>query len=207
MNPTQMEADVQVDPEVIGPATTLDAFMDREDIEESPSWEFIDGRMVRKAAPLFKHCALTSFFTRRLQNGVPDGLIAEALPELRCNFDGRSIVPDVVFLIDSEVDYDDSGEHLEVIPRPPDLMIEISTPGHSVRTSDEKLRHALSQGCPLGWFVHPYRQWIAVYRSGIDPLVLGLDGVLEGDPVLPGFRLPVAEVFAWLNRRNKGGHA
>ena len=24
------------------------------------------------------------------------------------------------------------------------------------------------------------------------------DGVLDGEPVLPGFRLPVAEVFGWL---------
>ena len=86
-------------------------------------------------------------------------------------------------------------------------MIEILSPRQSARTADEKLRHALAHGCPLGWFVHPYRESITVYRPGVEPVELGLDGVLEGGPVLPGFRLPVAEVFAWLKRRNRGGDA
>ena len=39
---------------------------------------------------------------------------------------------------------------------------------------------------------------IDVYRPGQPPVCLAADGVLEGEPVLPGFRLPVAEVFGWL---------
>jgi hypothetical protein len=33
---------------------------------------------------------------------------------------------------------------------------------------------------------------------------LAADGALEGAPVLPGFRLPAAEVFGWLIYRRSG---
>lgn len=37
-------------------------------------------------------------------------------------------------------------------------------------------------------------------RPGATPERLPADGVLTGEPVLPGFRLPVEEVFGWLVR-------
>jgi hypothetical protein len=37
---------------------------------------------------------------------------------------------------------------------------------------------------------------VTTYQPGADPTLLGEHGTLEGDPVVPGFRCPVAEVFA-----------
>ncbi len=205
MNPIELAQGEVVDPEVIGPATSLEEFMARDDIEESPCWEYIDGRMVRKAMPKWKHNALAAYLIQALKHHVDPPGLGEVLAEQRCNFAGRSIVPDAVFMLEASIEFDDQGDPLEVIPRPPDLMVEVLSPGQSVKSADSKLRHALAHGCPLGWFAHPYRETITVYRPGAEPVELGLDGVLEGEPVLPGFRLPVAEVFGWLNRRRKGG--
>ena len=58
--------------------------------------------------------------------------------------------------------------------------------------------HATSHGCPLGWLIHPQSKTIDVYRPGQSPERLAHDDVLDAEPVLPGFRLPVAEVFGWL---------
>jgi Uma2 family endonuclease len=78
------------------------------------------------------------------------------------------------------------------------MHVEIISPEQTVKTSHEKLVHSTSHGCPLGWLIHPYRQTVDVYRPGQPVERRGMDEVLEGDPVLPGYVLPVAEVFGWL---------
>jgi Uma2 family endonuclease len=81
---------------------------------------------------------------------------------------------------------------------PPDIHIEIISPDQSVKKSREKLSHSTAHGCPLGWLIHPEKKTIDVFRPGRPAERLAPDGILEGEPVLPGFRLPVSEVFGWL---------
>jgi Uma2 family endonuclease len=82
--------------------------------------------------------------------------------------------------------------------------VEIISPDQSVRKAQGQLRHSVAQGCPLGWLIHPEREFLDVYRPDRPVERLAADGALEGDPVLPGFRLPAAEVFGWLIYRRSG---
>ena len=131
--------------------------------------------------------------------------LGETFPELRCTFAGRSIIPDVVFLLDEHIETDEDGEILDPTLRPPDIHVEIVSPDQSVRKCREKLVFSTANGCPLGWLIDPKRRTVHVYRPGRRPERLPADGVLEGDPVLPGYRLPVAELFGWLKRRSPIG--
>jgi len=124
--------------------------------------------------------------------------VGMAFPELRCTFDGRSIVPDVVFLLKEHIELDEQGEVADVTPYPPDLHVEIISPGQTVRSSHGKLVHSTSHGCSLGWLIHPYRKTVDVYRPGQPIDKRGAGDVLQGDPILPGYVLPVAELFGWL---------
>jgi Uma2 family endonuclease len=45
------------------------------------------------------------------------------------------------------------------------------------------------------WIVDPFRRTVTIYQSGRDPLLLGEHGILEGNPVVPGFHCPIAEIF------------
>ncbi|CAN5884953.1 Uma2 family endonuclease [soil metagenome] len=182
---------------------TLEAFLGMPGIDESPSTEFIDGRGVRKMAPQKKHSLLTAFFVGVLNDlAIPSGL-GEAFPELRCTYAGRSIVPDVVYLREEHVEVEADGSLGDETPRPPDIhIIEIISSEQGITEADEKLRHSTAHGCSLGWLVHPYRGSIRVDRPDEPPIDLDSDGVLEGDPVLPRFRMTVAEVFNdWMTRR------
>jgi Uma2 family endonuclease len=136
----------------------------------------------------------------------PAGLVLPFV-ELRCTFAGRSIVPDVVFLLDEHIETDEQGEPVNETPIPPDIHVEIISPDQSVTKSHEKLVHSTANGCPLGWLIDPEKKAINVYRPGQTPERLADDGVLDGGPVLPGFRLPVAEVFGWLRLRRPGAGA
>lgn len=206
MSPVDQLDDVfEYDPEVVGPAATLNEFLALPDIEEAPAWEFVDGRMVRKVSPKRKHITLQDALADFINDFSEPAGLGTAFPELRCTFGGRSIVPDVVFQTTEHIEFDDEGDVTDDVFVPPDLMVEIVSPRQSPKLLEDRIHHALAQGCPLGWLVHTYRRTITVYRPGAEPVELGLDGVLEGEPVLPGFRLPVAEVFAWLKLRRRGG--
>ena len=117
---------------------------------------------------------------------------------MRGTFAGRSVIPDVVFLLKAHIERDDQGEPVDDTPWPPDLHVEIISPDQAARKAREALTFSMAHGCPLGWLIHPYRKTIEVYRPGRPAARLAPDGVLEGEPVLPGFRLPAAEVFGWL---------
>ncbi len=166
--------------------------------EESPSLEYIDGRIEAKVAPQKQHGAIQGKLTAHLDRFAEPRRIGMAFPELRCTFAGRSIVPDVAFLLKEHIEADQKGEWADVTPFPPDLHVEVISPEQSVRTSHEKLVHATSRGCALGWLIHPYRETVDVYRPGTPIDKRGVGDVLEGEPVLPGYVLPVAELFGWL---------
>ena len=46
------------------------------------------------------------------------------------------------------------------------------------------------------WLVDPAKKTVTVHRRGAPPRVFDVSDDLDGDDVLPGFRLKVAEIFA-----------
>jgi Uma2 family endonuclease len=162
--------------------------------------EYIDGRVEAKVAPQKKHAEIEGEMRDCLNDFATPRKLGRAYVELRCTFAGRSIVPDVVFLLREHIEIDDDGEPVNETWCPPDLHVEIISPDQSVKKAQRNLVHSTSNGGPLGWLINPEKnkKTIDVYRPGRPAERMPPDGVLEGEPVLPGFRLPVAEVFGWL---------
>jgi Uma2 family endonuclease len=178
---------------------TLEEFLELP--EEKPYLEYIDGRIEAKVSPQKKHSWLTLRLPECLNDWAMPAGLGCAFPELRCTFAGRSIIPDVVFLLKEHIEIDEKGRFLDATPWPPDLHVEIISPRQGVRKARGKLRHSTSHGCALGWLIDPERETIDVFRPGRPVERMAPDGVLDGEPVLPGFRLGVAEVFGWLELR------
>lgn len=80
-------------------------------------------------------------------------------------------------------------------PGGPDLAIEVLAPSHTRAELDARLRDFFSSGTRLAWVVHPEEQYVEVCHSLTERQIIGTGAVLEGEPVLPGFRLPVSELF------------
>ena len=177
---------------------TLEEFLRWPRIDERPYLEYFDGRIEVKVSPKALHSVLEGGIFDELNRIARPTRIGLAFPELRCTFAGRSIVPDVVFLLDEHIEVDARGRFVDEITRPPDIQVEIRSPKQSIKKTKEKLAHAVANGCPLGWFLDPYRETIDVFRPGRPPECLAADGFLDGNPVLPGFRVAVSDVFGWL---------
>jgi Uma2 family endonuclease len=183
---------------------TLEEFLRWPRIDEKPYLEFIDGRIEVKVSPQRKHSAIEKRLVKVLDLFAEPTELGEAFPELRCSFAGRSIVPDVVFQLTENIEYDHDGVLVNETFRPSDIHVEIRSPDQSVKKTKKKLEHSVANGCPLGWYIDPERETIDVYRPGVAPERLSPDRFLGGAPVLPGFRFPVAEVFGWLKYRTQG---
>jgi Uma2 family endonuclease len=81
-------------------------------------------------------------------------------------------------------------------PGAPDLAIEVLSPSNRMSEIWQRVADYLDAGSRLVWVVDPYTQAAVVLRpSGLPSLVSG-DDALDGENVIPGFLLPLADVFS-----------
>ena len=72
-------------------------------------------------------------------------------------------------------------------------VISISnTPGEMER----KLRDYFKAGVKLVWYIYPKKKQVAVYTGVEECTWLKAGDTLTGEPVLPGFSVPVTQLFA-----------
>ena len=69
----------------------------------------------------------------------------------------------------------------------------------------QKLRDYFDAGCQLVWLVDPDRRTVAVHTSPKKVAVLTEDDTLDGGTVLPGFSLPLRQLFSELDSRQENG--
>ena len=80
-------------------------------------------------------------------------------------------------------------------PGAPDLAAEVLSPGDPSAGVEEKIADWLDAGTRLVVVVDPGNQTVALYRSRDDLRVLAIDDVLDGGEVVPGWTLPVRDIF------------
>jgi Uma2 family endonuclease len=101
--------------------------------------------------------------------------------------------PDVAFV---------SRERLERIPDvgyaelAPDLVVEVVSPNDRPGEVLAKIGDFLAAGTRLAWLVDPLRREARIFRADGSMDVMGVDGALDGEDVVPGFSCPLAEVLA-----------
>jgi len=77
----------------------------------------------------------------------------------------------------------------------PDLVVEIISPSESAGMIHDKVTDYLAAGVRLVWLVYPRSQTAQVYRSFTQSRLLTPADSLEGEDVLPGFSLPLKDLF------------
>ncbi len=102
-------------------------------------------------------------------------------------------VPDVAFV---RADRVPPGGVRGFFQGPPDLAVEVVSPGDRPSEVLAKAQHWLRAGCPIVWTVDAEIRTVTVHRSRNEIVVLTAADTLVGGDVLPGFTLPVAEIFA-----------
>ena len=76
----------------------------------------------------------------------------------------------------------------------PDLAVEVISPSNEAADTHRKIRQLFAAGTTLVWIVYPNMQIVDVHtRAGAT--TLEADDTLSGGDVLPGFEIPVREIF------------
>lgn len=77
----------------------------------------------------------------------------------------------------------------------PVLAIEILSPSDKQEEVEEKIDDYLGAGVLQVWEVNPRRRTVTVYRPDQEPQFFNVKQDLVADPELPGFRVPLSELF------------
>ena len=158
--------------------------------------ELIDGTLVEKPVGLLESIIGVdlstdiNIYNRQHKLGVVAG--ADGMMRILAN---QIRIPDVAFV---------SAERFAATPdarRPvptmaPDLAVEVLSESNTRWEMAQKLRDYFAGGTRLVWYIDLRTRTVAVYHKAGEPTrVLGEADALDGEGVLPGFSLPLAEVF------------
>ncbi len=107
---------------------------------------------------------------------------------------GNVRCPDVSFISTSR--FKKLGRDMEgFLKGAPDLAVEIISPSNTIKAMKDKSVEYFESGSKLVWIVNPYDQSVVVLRTDGTEGVLNVNDSLEGEDVIPGFSLPVSELF------------
>ena len=77
----------------------------------------------------------------------------------------------------------------------PDFVVELRSPTDRLSDLHDKMQEYIDNGARLGWLIDPIDKRVYIYRPGQPVESLDDPATLSGDPVLPGFVLPVRELW------------
>lgn len=80
------------------------------------------------------------------------------------------------------------------VPQMPDLAVEVKSPDDSLHKLREKAAYYLANGTRLVWLVYPKKRLVIAITPDSEEILTEED-TLDGGDVLPGFTLPVRDIF------------
>lgn len=165
--------------------------------EDAYRYDLIRGVLKRMSPTEFLHhkvagnvaALLPNFVTPRGLGvvGGEGGFVLEIDPD-------TVLAPDVAFVRTDRLPPEDQWDRFARLA--PDLVVEVVSPSETAPEVEEKVGLYLAAGVPLVLVVGPRRRTVRVRTAdGGDRLLTEADE-LDGGAVLPGFRVPVARLFA-----------
>jgi Uma2 family endonuclease len=163
--------------------------------EEGHRLELIDGKLLRMAPTGFEHSWLLGRLSAPLILYVESnqlGYVGVGDPGFILARDPYTyLAPDLAFIRSNRM-----SPKISRIPElVPDLVVEVISPSDSFNDVTAKVSIYLARGVQAIWVVQPPLERVLVYRPDEPVQELGLNDVLTGDDIVPGFRIPVTSIF------------
>jgi Uma2 family endonuclease len=185
------------------PGTATEDDVLRLQAREDRLYELVDGVLVEKTVGIRESCLaallirLLGTFVEAQDRGIvtaPDGMLRLAPGLVR--------IPDVAFISWARLparEYPDD----RLPDLVPDLAVEVLSESNTKAEMQRKLKDYFLAGVELVWYVDPDERAVHVYTAPDQSTRLGEGETLDGDPVLPGFAVPVRQLFARVSRQRR----
>lgn len=158
--------------------------------------ELVDGRIVLMSPTGYEHGAYESNFLKALRDFVDNknlgkvfvgevGIFTQRNPD-------RVRAADVVYISAERFSQVTSKGYIDA---PPELVVEVMSPGDTWSDVTEKLREYFDFGVTVVWIADPRSKTVFVFRSLTEVREFRPEDDLTTEDVLPGMRLRVASLF------------
>jgi Uma2 family endonuclease len=77
----------------------------------------------------------------------------------------------------------------------PDLVVEVVSPSDRPSEVDDKINNWLQCGAALVWVLNSAKRTMMVYRPDCAARAILVDDMIDGEDVVPGFKLPLKKIF------------
>lgn len=156
--------------------------------------ELIDGEVVEKVVSEV-HGVIVMRLGHKIMLYLDHNPIARVTSEVHhraASGKGNVYQPDIaVTLLKNALPVSDRG----AVARMPDLAVEVWSPANTLTSLRKKAEYYLANGGQLVWIIYPKKRLIEVYTLDEDVEILTTADALDGGDLLPGFSLPVEDVF------------
>ena len=160
-------------------------------------YELMRGELQKMARPGDEHGTITMNLAGPLDHYVRThrlGRVYAAETGFRIATNPDTVLaPDVAFIRQERIEAEGRVRGYRV--GTPDLVAEVISPSDLYTEVAEKVDAWLAAGAQLVIIVDPRRQTLAVHRSLTEMQTLTSTDTLDGGPVVPGWTLPVRDVF------------
>ena len=160
-------------------------------------YELLRGTLRKMAPAGGRHGFLASEIGAELRNHVKSnglGRVFAAETGFLLASDPDTVrTPDAAFVCSERVE--EVGSVEGYWPGAPDLAAEVISPNDRYTEVEAKIMEWLDAGTRMVVVLDPRRRAVTVYRSRDDIAVLTTDDVLRGGEVVPGWSVPVRDLF------------
>ncbi len=158
-------------------------------------FELIEGNAVSRSQPGFNHGCVVANVGAALMGYVRPRKLGAVVAEAGfCVARDPDTVrsPDVAFVRAERIP---PGGVRAFFDGAPDLAVEVISPSDRASEIIAKADDWLRFGCTAVWVVDPETKTVTVYSQRPQTLFLSVNDTLVCEELLPGFSLPVADVF------------
>jgi Uma2 family endonuclease len=108
---------------------------------------------------------------------------------------GAKVSPDASWITRDRYEALSDEERERFAPLCPDFVIELRSKTDRLTRLQAKMVEYIENGARLGWLIDPAARKVYIYRPGEEAETLENPEAVAGDPVLPGFRLQLNEIW------------
>ena len=161
-------------------------------------YELVDGKLIKMAPAGRIHGRFGGYFVGSLWRHVTThrlGEVSAAETGFRLSSNPDTVLaPDAAFISNSRIEQNVVEDGFWEIA--PDLAVEVMSPNDTYAAAETKALRWLDAGCLAVVVADPRRRRVRVYRPAADVVTLTENDILEIDDVVPGWKLPLRELFA-----------
>ena len=175
---------------------TVSEFLEMDDFEEGFLYELINGEIVRRASPSTDHQQASSNLEFLMQLHIRENKLGKLFhAPYDVQFDDYNFLqPDIIFVAKENAGIITPG----CIQGPPDLLVEILSPGTHKDDRGDKMKVYRRSGVREYWIVDPRNKSIEVYTLKESDYELSFFAMESGEiasNVLDGLKIAVEKVF------------